>query len=221
METHIKSSWVIVLIFLFLSFPTRAQDFYSQENRLWEPVPDKVYLQETGQKIPWDKPVSSIAVFNSKCYLVVEGSIHMLSGESVQPMMSAPAQVNHLKSLNEMLWALSSKGLFCLQDSEWEKTDDRVFVDICMHLGVLYAATREEVYRLEDDQLINIKRDVGIEFRLDLTECRDSRHIGLEGQAAQRLNAVPNDRQQASFLQRFHQQSGYHKEPSACRHKSH
>ncbi len=161
MKAYLKASGVIVFFLLIHSSSIDAQDLYNPESRLWKPVPDKVYLQEISQKIPWDKPITSIALSNNQCYMLVEGNIHMLSGESLQALSSAPEQVNRLLSLNNTLWALSSSGLFYLQDSEWKKTDDRVFVDICMHLGVLHAATRNEVYRLEDDKFVDIKPATG------------------------------------------------------------
>ena len=45
--------------------------FYSNANRLWEPVPDEIYLQETRQKISLDKPVTSLAEFNNQWILEV------------------------------------------------------------------------------------------------------------------------------------------------------
>jgi len=136
-------------------------NFFGPTHRLWQPVPDEIYLQELGQKIPLGKPATSIAEFNNQCYVVVEGNIHWLSNESVNPVISGPVNVKQLKSLNGTLWALSSNGIYSLEENEWQKIDDREFVDICMHLGVLHAATREEVYRLEDNKFIDIKPEAG------------------------------------------------------------
>jgi len=157
MKAHLKASGVFVFLFLILSSSLVAQDLYSPEYRLWKAVPDKIYLQEVSQKISWDKPLTSIAVSNDQCYILVEGSIYILAGETIQPLNSAPEQVSRLKTLNGTLWALSSNGLYSLQKNKWEKADDRVFVDICLHLGVVHAATRNEVYRLENDRFIDIK----------------------------------------------------------------
>ena len=157
MKARLKVSLAIAFLLQILSSSILAQDLYKPEIRLWKAVPDRVYLQEISQKIPWDKPLTSIAVNNNQCYVLAEGSIHMLSGESIQPLRSAPEQVSRLISLDGTLWALSTNGLYRLQKNEWEKADDKVFVDLCLHLGVLHAATRDEVYRLEDDKFIDIK----------------------------------------------------------------
>jgi hypothetical protein len=161
MKNYFKSSGVLVIFLLIISSSTRAQDSFGPDHQLWNPVPDEIYLQEIGQKIPLDQPATSIALFNNQCYMVVEGSIHMLSGETVQPVLSAPVDVKRLKSLNGTLWALSSDGIYSLEENKWQKNDDREFVDVCMHLGVLHAATSNEVYRLEDDKFIDIKPETG------------------------------------------------------------
>ena len=106
MKTYFKSSGVIVLLLIILSSSTRADDFFGPTNRLWQPVPDNIYLQELGQKIPLEKPATSIAEFNNQVYVVVEGNIHLLSNESVNPVISGPVNVKQLKSLNGTLWAL-------------------------------------------------------------------------------------------------------------------
>ena len=161
MKTYFKPSAIIVFLFLILSSSIHADDPFGPTNRLWNPVPDNIYLQELGEKIPLDKPATSIAVFNDQCYVVVEGSIHMLSGESIHPVMSVPVDVKRLKSMNGTLWALSENGIYSLKENDWQKIADLEFVDICMHLGVLHAATREEVYRLENNKFIDIKPETG------------------------------------------------------------
>ena len=161
MKTYFKPSAIIVFLFLILSSSIHADDLFGPTNRLWNPVPDNIYLQELGQKIPLDTPATSIAAFNNQCYVVVEGSIHMLSGESIHPVMSGPVNVKRLKSMNGTLWALSENGIYSLKENDWQKIADLEFVDICMHLGVLHAATREEVYRLENNKFIDIKPKAG------------------------------------------------------------
>ncbi|MEA3480001.1 MAG: hypothetical protein U9R60_17600, partial [Bacteroidota bacterium] len=63
MKNNFKATGIIVLFFLLISSSTRAQDSFGPTHRLWNPVPDNIYLQEIGQKIPMDKAVSSIALF--------------------------------------------------------------------------------------------------------------------------------------------------------------
>ncbi len=161
MRNHIRLSGVIVLFFLIHSSSIPAQDFYNPTDRLWEPVPDEIYYQEFGQKVSLDKPATAIEVFNDHCYVVVEGRMHLLQNGSVHPADSGPANVKRLKSLNGTLWALSSDGIYSLKENDWLKIADLEVVDICMHLEVLHAATRTEVFRLEDEKFIDIKPEGG------------------------------------------------------------
>jgi hypothetical protein len=138
-----------------------AGDSDKQADLLWNPVPDDVYLQEVSRKIPLDNPVTSIGIYENRCYAVMEGKVHLLSGDQAEPVPSGPVGVNRLKNLNGALWALSKDGIYRLKTGEWEKIDNRAFVDICLHHGVLHAATREEVYRLEEGKFTDIKPEGG------------------------------------------------------------
>src|SRR5690349_17773547 len=47
-------------------------------NRLWKPVSDDVYLQEIGQKIVTEKPVTSIGLYNETVFVVTGGTLEVL-----------------------------------------------------------------------------------------------------------------------------------------------
>ena len=161
MKTSYKSHGLIILVFLLIVKPGLADDFFGHNRHLWKAVPDKVYMQEVGQKIPLTKPATSIAVFNHQCYVSVDGKIHKLLNSSIEPMKDGPANVKKLKSVEGVLWALTTDGIFRLNEDTWGKIDDKEYVDICSHLGILHAATRNEVYRLEDDHFTDIKPKAG------------------------------------------------------------
>jgi hypothetical protein len=161
MKNYLRPSIVIVLLFVFLSSLHPQGDSEKLTHHLWQPVPDNIYLQEAGQKIPLEKPVTSIAVFKNKCYAIFEGRIHLLSEEKPEPVIAGPFGTKRLKSVNGTLWALSSEGIYSMRADEWEKIDNREFIDVCMHHGVLHAATNEEVYRLENGRFEDIKPEGG------------------------------------------------------------
>ncbi len=160
MYTFIRKSALFVLLYLFIFFSSPAEGF-CQENHLWKAVPDQVFLQETGQKIPLDKPVTSVAVINEQCYVVIGGKISLLRNDSFAPDPDTPANVKKLKSVNNELWALSTGGIYLLKEKGWQKIDDREFVDICLHLGAPYAATRNEVYRFDGEKFNDVKPEGG------------------------------------------------------------
>ncbi|MCA9103215.1 MAG: hypothetical protein KDA63_18800, partial [Planctomycetales bacterium] len=47
---------------------------------LYERVADDVYLQEVGEKIVTDKPVSTVCVYDGTVYLASDGVVYTLSG---------------------------------------------------------------------------------------------------------------------------------------------
>jgi hypothetical protein len=161
MKNYLRPSIVILSIGIFLLSPMAAGDAGTPPGRLWNPVPDDVYLQEVSRKIPLDNPVTSVGIYENQCYAVMEGKVYLLSGDGVDPVAAGPARIRRLKSLSVDLWALSTEGIYRLCDGEWHKMDGREFVDVCLHLGVVHAATREEVDRLENGSFKDIKPEGG------------------------------------------------------------
>ncbi|MDX2444565.1 MAG: hypothetical protein QNK30_12270 [Bacteroidales bacterium] len=161
MKPFLKIFAGIILLVLIISPPTLADDFFGLKKKTWKPVPDNIFLQEAGQKIPLDKPATSLAVLNHQCYVVVEGKVHLISEESLKVVSGGPENVTRLKTLNDVLWALTANGIYRFNENNWQLMDEKVYVDVCLHLGTLHAATREEVYRLENDKFVDIKPETG------------------------------------------------------------
>jgi len=131
------------------------------DRQLWMPTADDVYLQEIAQRVPADNPVVSVAAHQGTCYAVAEGQVRVLEGDALKPVPGAPTGVNELHAPDGGLWALADTGLFRFQGSDWKKLDGRAYVDLCLHLGVVHAATRDEVYRLIDGELVSVKPEGG------------------------------------------------------------
>ncbi|TFH01334.1 MAG: hypothetical protein E4H13_05195 [Calditrichales bacterium] len=142
-------------------FAALAGNVYGGEEHLWQPVADAVYLQEAGEKVRTEKPVTSLAVFDNQCYAVMDGRIFNLRDNNLNVLKAAPEDVKRLISCDQALWALSGDGLYRYQAGSWKKLDKRLFVDLCMHRGVLHGATSEEIYRLEGDKFVSIKPEGG------------------------------------------------------------
>jgi hypothetical protein len=124
--------------------------------RLWKPVADEVYLQEIGEKIATGKPVTALAVHGNALYLVAGGELKTLGGSALQDLPDAPKNVHRLRSLGGALWAASDEGTYRFAGSAWERVDPQVFTDFCLHLGQVYGATRDDVFRFENGKFINV-----------------------------------------------------------------
>jgi hypothetical protein len=117
-------------------------------------VPDEVFLQEVGEKIATPKPVTGLGFFDHRLYLVTGGELKSLRDGELSEAPGAPKNVTRLRALAGELWALSDTGAYRLAGQTWQRVSDQPFVDVCLHLGKVYAATRDEVFRLEGDHFV-------------------------------------------------------------------
>src|ERR1035441_9080009 len=144
----------------------------SQMRRLWAPVADEVYLQEVGEQVATDKPATAVALLGETAYVVVGGTLKTLRGGVLVDAEGAPGGVKRLRSLDGALWALAEKGTYRYAGKAWERVDERPFVDLCLHRGKVYGATRDDLLRFEDGKFVNI-RPAGGYLSTDTTEMRE------------------------------------------------
>ena len=152
-----KKSQMIILALFFFRCAADAQNVGNNSGVRWKPQNDEVYLQEISVRIPTESPVVSIAEANGVCLALMDGKVYRVENETLKQDASAPSGIRSLKSENNEIWALSGNGLYVFRNSKWEKIDDRVFVDLCMHLGNVHAATREDIFCVENGKLITTK----------------------------------------------------------------
>jgi hypothetical protein len=62
----------------------------------------------------------------------------------------APKDVRRLRTLDGALWAATDAGVYRFADGAWNRIDERPFVDFCLHLGKVYGATRDDLFRFEN-----------------------------------------------------------------------
>ncbi len=125
--------------------------------RLWKPVADPVYLQEIGEKVATDKPVTSVAVYKDRAYVVVGGNLQQLSEGRLRDAPGAPVGVKRLRSLGGAVWAAAEKGTYRYAGDAWERVDERSFTDACVHLGQIYLTTRDDIFRFDGGKFVNIR----------------------------------------------------------------
>lgn len=138
-----------------------AADLFKVDQKLWKPAPDDVFLQEINGKVPTDSPVLSVALFNDTLYAVMEGTVHMLRADRLEVVHQAPKKVSRLESLGGALWAVAESGTYRFTGDAWSRVDERQYVDFCMHLGAVHAATRDEVFRFENGMFVTAAPEGG------------------------------------------------------------
>jgi hypothetical protein len=126
-------------------------------HHLWKPVADDPYWQEIGQQIPTGKPVTAVAVYQESLYAVLGGGLKKLNGSALQSVSQAPAGVTRLRSVGDALWTATDHGTYRLASDKWEKVGDRTFTDFSLHLGQVYGATRDDLFRFEGRKFVSIR----------------------------------------------------------------
>ena len=163
-----KNPWPLYLLLYLLPCTGAGKNPDGTGQHLWKAQKDEVYDQESAEKIKTENPVLSLAVFQEKCYGVMNGNLYLLGNGNFTPVKGAPTGIFRLKQLNDQLWVLTDNGLFLLKDNGWQKTDNRRFVDLCLHQGQLLAATDEDVYRLVEGKFVSISPKGGY-YTSDMT----------------------------------------------------
>lgn len=128
-----------------------------ESRRLWKPVADEAYLQEVGEKFATDAPVTAVAVHNGAVYVVVGGTMKSLRDGSLVEANGAPTGVKRMWSLGGAIWTAAGDGTYRFADGHWSRVDEKTFTDLCVHLGQVYGATRDDVFRLEEGRFVNLR----------------------------------------------------------------
>lgn len=153
----ITRSVTAVLLNTLLSGSLIAQDMYKTAQLLWKPQQDDIYLQEVAKKIYTEQPVLSVAIYENRCFAILNEKIWLLINDSFNIEENAPVGVKRLISTGGDLWALASDGIYRFNSNKWQRIDNQEYVDICVHNGILHGATKEEIFRLENEKSISIK----------------------------------------------------------------
>lgn len=138
-----------------------ADNRIAPAERRWRPVPDEVYLQEIGERTLTQQPVTQVEAHGKDVYAVVGGSLMRLQSGALEPLAGAPAGITRMKSLGGSLWASTGDACYRLDRGEWKQAAPHAFVDFCMHLGAVHAATRDDVFRFDGNAFVNIRPETG------------------------------------------------------------
>lgn len=133
------------------------------EDPLYVSVADDTYEQEIGSKIATDSPVTAVGAYDGRTYAVVDGTLHVLNGDTLQVVDGAPRGWLRLFSLRGRLWGTTADGVYRFENGDDSPSQmfDETMVDMCVHNGSVHGATKEAVYRLENGKFVNIEPEDG------------------------------------------------------------
>ncbi|GMV93484.1 MAG: hypothetical protein AMXMBFR82_32620 [Candidatus Hydrogenedentota bacterium] len=157
-------SRVRISLFLGICVVVCAQShlvYGSEAQLLRQAISDSVYLQEVGEKIATHSSVTALAQAGGTLFAVAGGAVFAVDGGALHAAPGAPAAVNQLESIGGAVWALAESGVYRFDGQAWTQVSDLAFVDLCMHLGAVHGATRDDVFRYEDGGFVNIMPETG------------------------------------------------------------
>lgn len=161
MKTKNTPTFITFILFLCTSSLLFGQNLYNPEERLWKPAKDDIYLQEVAMKINTENPVSDISLVNGNCFALMQGKINKLDNDQFEEVSNSPEEVNRLISVQGTIWALAKDGIYQYKNDNWELIDNKEYVDVCLHLNVVHAATKDGIYKLINGKLTDIKPEGG------------------------------------------------------------
>ncbi len=134
-----------------------SQAISGNQEKLWKPIADDVYLQESVKKIATEEEVLGIGLSGHRCLALIGERIWRLENDTLVEDEGSPEGVKRLISAGGDLWALSSSGIFRCIDTVWQQLDSREYVDLCVHNGIVHAATTDEIFRLDNESFVSLK----------------------------------------------------------------
>ncbi|WP_439484321.1 hypothetical protein [Cyclobacterium plantarum] len=145
------------LFLTFISFGMMARQMHTH----WEPQADKVFLQEKSEVIPTSTAVTQVAQLAGRSFAVLNGKMQELKAGQLQPLTNSPAGITKMEVFGSTAWVIASSGFFRFDGNNWQKISDANFVDVCLHLGKVHAATPDAIHVYEDGKLTNIEPEGG------------------------------------------------------------
>ncbi len=127
--------------------------FFGAVQSVAAPIADNVYLQEAGTKVPSSAPLVSVATAGGKTYAASRDTLYAIEGDALVQTAAPQGTLKRLKALQNNFYAMTESGLYRLDGSTWKQLAPGNFVDVCIHLDTVHAATTNEILRVDGDAL--------------------------------------------------------------------
>lgn len=162
-----RSIFLPALLALSLLPAASSKSFKASDNPRWSPVVDRVYLQEVGEQIPTDYPLSSAAILGDEVFVGSPGGLLRVQENKLVPVEGFSDAVVRLEVLQNALWVFTPNALIRFSGGQALQIGAQRALAICEHLGEIVVATADGVFRLDGETLAPIK---GSQVRGDLVD---------------------------------------------------
>jgi hypothetical protein len=119
--------------------------------RDWSPVPDDVYLQESGRKISSKQPLAGVATLAGAVFAGASDGLYQLRGDELAPVAEVREAVTRLVATRDAVWALTGGHVARWRNGQWKIVSDKPMTDLCKHGEDIIAAGGTRLWRLHGD----------------------------------------------------------------------
>ncbi len=144
------------MVLLSISVGASWAEIRKPSHPRWKPEPDRVYLQDVGQRVRSASPILSAAWYGERLFAGDAAGLLELTDGNLVRVTGPSGPVRRLKAIQDVLYAATERGLWRLQGASWQPIGERPVADVCLHLGVLLAASGNQVWKVEGDRLVSI-----------------------------------------------------------------
>lgn len=149
--TAIACQSVLVLALPMLASAAAPDSPASQ--RHWQPIQDKVYLQEIGRKVAVSFPLTSVAVHDGVVYAGSTNGLYRLNTNELTQVAEVRGPVGRLVSAGGALWIITPPGLHRFQRGAWKQISTEAVSDVSEHGREVIVAGGSRLWRVHGDSL--------------------------------------------------------------------
>lgn len=117
------------------------------------PIPDAVYLQESGSQIATPDPVTAVVAHEGQFYAGTAKGLLRLDGTNLVADSAFTHSIRRLTTTPGTLWAMTSDGLYRREGSTWRTVSALPVTDLISFRGEILAAAGNQVWRIRGDAL--------------------------------------------------------------------
>lgn len=116
-------------------------------------IPDDVFLQEVGRKVPFGEPLTAVAVQEGRVFVGTAHGVYRLQGSEwvADPGLEQP--VKRLVRAAGGLWAIGDAGLHRLEGETWRPITTERVTDVTEFRGTTLAAVEKKLFAIRADSL--------------------------------------------------------------------
>ncbi len=147
------SGQILACLFCLTAAKAAGAAWSAARPALWQPIVDRVYLQETGRIISTDRALTAVAELSGAAYVGDAQGVWRVDADSLIRSPGPKGPVTRLRVIDQSLWAVAANGLWRYDHKVWIRVTEEAVIDLCRHNGRLLAVSAKKVLILDNGKL--------------------------------------------------------------------